>query len=120
MMEDYAAFCRQRLRACFHRRRKYPVGSDDRAHAVKEARAFLRYYRREMQIRDEERNQSLATTPQLLRCVACGSIHYAAAEDEKALDRCFKCDGLAFEVAAPDAAPRGVTLLPIRWPPLSS
>lgn len=63
MMEDYAAFCRQRLRACFHRRRKYPVGSDDRAHAVKEARAFLRYYRREMQIRDEERNQSLATTP---------------------------------------------------------
>jgi hypothetical protein len=47
-MQDYAAFCRQRLRACFHRRRNYPLGSDDRQLAVKEARAFLRYYRGEL------------------------------------------------------------------------
>ena len=47
-MEDYAAFCRQRLRACFHRRRKYALGSADRDHAVKEARAFLRAYRAEI------------------------------------------------------------------------
>lgn len=48
-MEDYAAFCRQRLMACFRRRRKYPLGSEDREHAVKEARAFLRYYRAEIE-----------------------------------------------------------------------
>jgi hypothetical protein len=54
-----------------------------------------------------------------LRCVACGWVHCAATEADEAfevLDRCFKCKGLAFEVIAPDAAPRGVTLLPLRWP----
>lgn len=44
-MEDWPAFCRQRLRACFLRRRRYPLGSDDRAHCVKEARMFLHAYR---------------------------------------------------------------------------
>ncbi|HKM81280.1 MAG TPA: hypothetical protein VJY15_10020 [Candidatus Acidoferrum sp.] len=56
-----------------------------------------------------------------LRCVACGWVHCAATEADEAfevLDRCFKCKGLAFEVIAPDAAPRGVTLLPVRWPPI--
>ena len=38
-------FCRQRLRACFLRRRRYLLGSDDRAHCVQEARMFLRAYR---------------------------------------------------------------------------
>jgi hypothetical protein len=44
-MQDYAAFCRQRLLACFRRRRKYPLGSDERAHCLKETRMFLRAYR---------------------------------------------------------------------------
>jgi hypothetical protein len=48
-MEDYAAFCRQRLRACYHRRRKYPVGSDDWTLAVTETRMFIRNYRAERQ-----------------------------------------------------------------------
>lgn len=43
--EDWPAFCRQRLRSCFLRRRKYPLGSDDRVHCVAEARMFLRAYR---------------------------------------------------------------------------
>jgi hypothetical protein len=44
-MQDWPAFCRQRLRASFLRRRRYPLGSDDRAHCVQEARMFLRAYR---------------------------------------------------------------------------
>jgi len=40
--EDWPAFCRQRLRSRFLRRRKYPHGSDARAHYVAEARMFLR------------------------------------------------------------------------------
>jgi|SRR5271166_3565053 len=54
-MQDYAAFCRQRLRACFHRRRKYPLGSEDRACAVKDARDFIRYYRGELAWQEIER-----------------------------------------------------------------
>ena len=114
MMEDYAAFCRQRLRACFHRRRKYSVGSDDRAHAVKEARAFLRYYRREMQIGTKNATSPLRQLPSFFVVSLAGGIHYAAAEDEKALDRCFKCDGLAFEVAAPDELSHDKTFRPSR------
>lgn len=48
-MQDYAAFCRQRLLACFHRRRKYPLGSDEWNCAVTDARNFLRYYRDEIE-----------------------------------------------------------------------
>lgn len=44
-MEDYPGFCRQRLRACFLRRRNYLLGSEARAHCVKEARAFLHAHR---------------------------------------------------------------------------
>jgi hypothetical protein len=51
-MEDYAAFCRNRLRTCFHRRRKYPVGSDDWTLAVTEARMFIRNSRAERQWRE--------------------------------------------------------------------
>ena len=51
-----------------------------------------------------------------LRCVACGWVHYAAEAGDEALDHCFKCKGLAFEDIAPDAAPRGVTILPLRLP----
>jgi hypothetical protein len=54
-MEDYAAFCRNRLRTCFHRRRKYPVGSDGWTLAVTEARMFLRSYREELQCREINR-----------------------------------------------------------------
>jgi hypothetical protein len=57
-------------------------------------------------------------SPAFLRCVFCGWVHYAAGEADEALDRCFKCKGFVFEVAAPDAAPHGVTLLPLRWPPI--
>jgi hypothetical protein len=39
-MEDYAAFCRQRADACFHRRRKYPVLSENWRHEVSDARQF--------------------------------------------------------------------------------
>ena len=46
-MEDFARFCRQLLRACYYRRLKYPLGSEDRAHAVDEARRFIRAYRHE-------------------------------------------------------------------------
>jgi hypothetical protein len=58
IMQDYAAFCRQRLLACFHRRRKYPLGSEDREQAVSDARAFLRYYREEI---EWQKIDSLAT-----------------------------------------------------------
>jgi hypothetical protein len=44
-MQDWPTFCRQRLRATFLRRRRYPLGSDDRAHCVREAQMFLRAYR---------------------------------------------------------------------------
>jgi hypothetical protein len=44
-MEDFDAFCRQRLRASFLRRRRYPLGSEDRAGCVKDARMFLRFLR---------------------------------------------------------------------------
>ncbi len=47
-MEDPTSFFRQRLLACFHRRRKYALGSEDRAHAVKETRTFIRAYRESM------------------------------------------------------------------------
>jgi hypothetical protein len=54
--------------------------------------------------------------PALLRCVSCGWVHYAAAEGEEALDRCFKCKGLDFEIVAAPEVPRGVTILPLRLP----
>lgn len=44
-MQDYEGFCRQRLRACFLRRKTHPAGSEGWAHCVKEARSFLRAYR---------------------------------------------------------------------------
>jgi hypothetical protein len=50
----------------------------------------------------------------LLRCRACGWIHYAAGPSDKALNGCFRCGGEAFEPVANDAAPRGVTILPLR------
>jgi hypothetical protein len=53
-MQDYAAFCYQRLLACFYRRRKYPLGSEDRIHAVGEAKMFLRSYRAEIDWRATE------------------------------------------------------------------
>jgi hypothetical protein len=53
-MQDYAAFCRQRLRACFCRRRCYPFGSDERRHAVEEARTFLLGCRAELARQEAE------------------------------------------------------------------
>ena len=52
--------------------------------------------------------------PELLRCINCGWVYYAAAADEKALESCFKCACSEFEPAGPAAVPRGVTILPIR------
>jgi hypothetical protein len=46
-MEDYAAFCRQRAVACFHRRRRWPFLSPAWRHEVNDARDFIRYCRRE-------------------------------------------------------------------------
>jgi hypothetical protein len=43
--QDPAAFFLLRARTCFHRRRKYPVNSEDWQHTVKETRQFIRYYR---------------------------------------------------------------------------
>jgi hypothetical protein len=48
-MEDYAAFCRQRAVACFHRRRRWPFLSPAWRHEVDDARSFIRYYRAEWQ-----------------------------------------------------------------------
>jgi hypothetical protein len=44
-MRDPASFFRQRASACFHRRRKYPVNSDDWLHEVNSARRFVAAYR---------------------------------------------------------------------------
>jgi hypothetical protein len=33
-MKDYGVLCRHRSRACFLRRKQYPLGSDDRAHCL--------------------------------------------------------------------------------------
>jgi predicted nucleic acid-binding Zn-ribbon protein len=52
--------------------------------------------------------------PELLRCINCGWVYYAAAADEKALESCFKCACSEFEPVGPAAVPRGVTILPIR------
>jgi hypothetical protein len=41
-MEDYAAFCRQRAVACFHRRRRWPFLSPAWRHEVNDARDFTR------------------------------------------------------------------------------
>ncbi len=54
-MQDYAAFCRQRFLACFHRRRKYPLGSAERTYTTEEARMFLRDFRAEIDWREIER-----------------------------------------------------------------
>jgi hypothetical protein len=65
------------------------------------------------------RKGAIMTDSVYLRCVACGWVHCAATEADEAfevLERCFKCGGVAFEVVTPDAAPRGVTILPLRWP----
>jgi hypothetical protein len=47
------------LQVCFYRRRKYPLGSEDRAHTVGEARLFLRAYRHAMQFHDDQRKALL-------------------------------------------------------------
>ena len=44
-MQDAAAFYRQRARASFYRRRKYPVNSEEWKQAVHDARQFIGYYR---------------------------------------------------------------------------
>ncbi len=44
-MQDYAAFCRQRAFACFHRRRRWPFLSPAWRHEVDDARRFIRSYR---------------------------------------------------------------------------
>ncbi len=46
-MDDYAGFCKQRACASFYRRRKYPLGSEERRHCCDEARQFIGYYRKE-------------------------------------------------------------------------
>jgi hypothetical protein len=48
MPADYAEvadFCRQRAGACFHRRRDYPLGSDERRRLMDEARRYIRSQR---------------------------------------------------------------------------
>ena len=44
-MRDAELFFRQRARACFHRRRKYPVLSEEWRHEVDDCRKFISYYR---------------------------------------------------------------------------
>jgi hypothetical protein len=44
-LKDHAGFCRQAAVSCFHRRRDYPVGSDERARLMDEARRFLLWHR---------------------------------------------------------------------------
>ena len=44
-MRDYAGFCRQVAVSCFHRRCDYPLGSDERARLMHEARRFLLWHR---------------------------------------------------------------------------
>jgi hypothetical protein len=43
--KDHAGFCRRVAVSCFHRRRDYPLGSDERAHLMDEARRFLLWHR---------------------------------------------------------------------------
>jgi hypothetical protein len=66
-MQDYAAFCRQRAEACFHRRRKYPLGSEDREQAVKDTRDFIRYCRADWQSRPA--HERLAAAAEITRTV---------------------------------------------------
>lgn len=54
-MQDTAAFFWQRARACFYRRRKYFVNSEDWRNCVNEARQFIRYYRAQIEAREVER-----------------------------------------------------------------
>ena len=44
-MEDPAAFFKQRALEAFHRRKKHPLGSEERKHNCDEARSFLKSYR---------------------------------------------------------------------------
>lgn len=53
-----------------------------------------------------------------LRCLNCGWVHVGEPPPEPALDCCFRCKRLAFEVIDEAAAPRGVTLQRLRWPPI--
>jgi hypothetical protein len=55
-MKHVALFFRQRALACFHRRRKYPLGSAERTFTTEEARMFLRDYRAAIDWREIERN----------------------------------------------------------------
>jgi hypothetical protein len=48
-MQGAAAFYRQRAKASYHRRRKYPLNSHDRQQCVTEARQFIRYYRAQIE-----------------------------------------------------------------------
>lgn len=53
-MQDYASFCRQRAQACFHRRRRYQILSDEWRHEVADARRFIKAYRNELRVQDAE------------------------------------------------------------------
>ncbi len=44
-MQNPASFFKHRAGAAFHRRRKYPIKSEDWLREVNEARRFIRYYR---------------------------------------------------------------------------
>ena len=57
-MKELKEFFRHRLRSCFLRRRQYAIGSEDRAHAVIEARSFLRYYRAELALERVDQSQT--------------------------------------------------------------
>jgi hypothetical protein len=53
-MEDYAAFCRQRAVARFHRRRRWPFLSPAWRHEVDDARRFIRSCREDWQSRSAQ------------------------------------------------------------------
>jgi hypothetical protein len=42
---EFADFCRQRAGACFHRRRDYALGSDERRRLMDKARRYIRSQR---------------------------------------------------------------------------
>lgn len=47
-MQDPAGFFKQRALAAFHRRKRHPLGSEERKHNCAEARMFLKSYRRSL------------------------------------------------------------------------
>jgi len=56
----------------------------------------------------------------LLRCLHCGWVHVGCPEPEPALETCFHCGQLEFEVIDEEelgrTVPPGVTLQGLRWP----